>query len=283
MDGHWTAHRIDNDSSLAQIWTWYPEIENWLTAGIDYRLGVWAGGNDAGLLEVRGVSSSPTNSSNLEQNEKTESTESPMFSPGIALLIGMGLTGILILASQRYEMVETNLLRALSLIWLVVVVVLAPAILEALTESVTETTVDADDDDPLWSGFPDSYVSTQVVCIDVPNGRDFVYAQNTSLHHDIMGLEIQRTPHNDGRVEACIGGLKGTTMSKMQTIEAVELLRLDVKIEDHALGSYLTKIGSFETASGDGGWEYWVNENHALVSIDQHPLPTSSVIHWRFI
>lgn len=282
-DGHWTAHRIDNDSSLAQIWTWYPEIENWLTAGIDYRLGVWAGGNDAGLLEVRGVSSSPTNSSNLEQNEKTESTESPIFSPGIALLIGLGLTGILILASQRYEMVETNLLRALSLIWLVVVVVLAPAILEALTESVTETTVDADDDDPLWSGFPDSYVGTQVVCIDVPNGRDFVYAQNTSLHHDIMGIEIQRTPHTDGRVEACIGGLEGHDNVENATIEAVELLRLDVKIEDHALGSYLTKIGSFETASGDGGWEYWVNENHALVSIDQHPLPTSSVIHWRFI
>ncbi|MFL2978838.1 MAG: hypothetical protein ACJZ59_07290 [Candidatus Thalassarchaeaceae archaeon] len=40
-------------------------------------------------------------------------------------------------------MVETHLLRALSLIWLsVVVVALAPAILEALTESVTETTVE---------------------------------------------------------------------------------------------------------------------------------------------
>ncbi|MFL2978839.1 MAG: hypothetical protein ACJZ59_07295 [Candidatus Thalassarchaeaceae archaeon] len=35
----------------------------------------------------------------------------------------------------------------------------------------------------------------------------------------------------------------------------------------------LTGIGSFETASGDGGWEYWVNDNHALVSIEQHPLP----------
>lgn len=282
-NGHWTAHRIENDTTLVPIWTWYPEIENWLTAGIDYHLGVWAGGNDAGLLEVRGVPSSPTNSSNLEQNQEIESTESPLFSPGIMLLIGLGLTGILILASQRNEMVETNLLRALSLIWLIVVVILAPAILEALTESVTDTTVDADEEDPLWDKFPDSYIGTQVVCIDVPNGRDFVDAQNTSLHYDLTGFEFQRTPHVDGRVEACIGGLESHTNVESATIEAAGLLGLEIQIEDHALGSYLTGIGSFETASGDGGWEYWVNDNHALVSIEQHPLPTSSVIHWRFL
>ena len=282
-NGHWTAHRIENSTTLVPIWTWYPEIENWLTGGIDHRLGVWAGGNDAGLLEVKGVLSNSTNVSNSELDQETESTESSLFSPGIILLIGLGLTGILILASQRNEMVETNLLRALSLIWLIVVVILAPAILEALTQSVTDTTVDADEEDPLWDKFPGSYIGTQVVCIDVPNGRDFVDAQNTSVHHDLTGFEIQRTPHVDGRVEACIGGLEGHTNVESASIEAAGLLGLEIQIEDHALGSYLTAIGSFETASGDGGWEYWVNENHALVSIEQHPLPNSSVIHWRFL
>ena len=282
-NGHWTAHRIENGTTLVPIWTWYPEIDNWLTAGLDHHLGVWTGGNDAGLLEVKGVSSKSTNASNYELDQEPESTESSLFSPGIMLLIGLGLTGILILTSQRNEMVETNLLRALSLIWLIVVVILAPAILEALTESVTDTTIDADEQDPLWDDFPDSYIGTQVVCIDVPNGRDFVDAQNTSVHHDLTGFEIQRTPHVDGRVEACIGGLEGHTNVESASIEAARLLGLEIQIEDHALGSYLTGIGSFETASGDGGWEYWVNENHALVSIEQHPLPSSSVIHWRFL
>ena len=87
----------------------------------------------------------------------------------------------------------------------------------------------------------------------------------------------------DGRVEACIGGLEGHTNVESASIEAAGLLGLEIQIEDHALGSYLTGIGGFETASGDGGWEYWVNENHALVSIEQHPLSNSSVIHWRFL
>ena len=281
-DGHWTAHRIENGTTLVSIWTWHPEIENWLTAGIDHRLGVWAGGNDAGLLEVRGVSSNTSTPPSSDLGQETEPTESSLLNPGVILLIGLGSTAIIVLASQRNKVIETHLLRALSLIWLVVVVALAPAILETLTESVTDTD-EADADNPLWNEFPASYIGTQVVCIDVPNGRDSLYVQNTSLHHDVTGLEIHRTSHVDGRAQACVGGLDGHDNVESATIEATGLLGLGIQIEEHALGSYLTGIGSLETASGDGGWEYWVNDNHALVSIEQHTLPESSVIHWRFL
>ncbi|MFL2978837.1 MAG: hypothetical protein ACJZ59_07285 [Candidatus Thalassarchaeaceae archaeon] len=96
-NGHWTAHRIENGTTLVPIWTWHPEIENWLTAGIDSpsrRLGGWQ--RCRLVLEVRGVSigyaqQPPRSDLETTSGNRIHSNRPCSQSRGIILLIGLGL------------------------------------------------------------------------------------------------------------------------------------------------------------------------------------------------
>ena len=73
------------------------------------------------------------------------------------------------------------------------------------------------------------------------------------------------------------GGFVGHDTVLQLTMAAVDEAAIDIKTESTDLGLYVVEI---DGQSG-GGWEYFINDQRAVLSADRQSVDSTTVLQWR--
>lgn len=193
---------------------------------------------------------------------------------GILAVFFTALAGT-VFASTMFS--ANNRIKAISVIWLVALVIAAPAI---NTEWSRMSNLLLDDENS-HNGLPKEWENKQVLCIHFPDDSipsDFVDGRH---HFNSAGEEIflDKLWNESG---ACIGGYTDYENGFNFMLDATNATggNLEVNYSESSWGPYITSIGGYEP-TGNSYWSLHHNGAESMVGIGDLILENNSVVVWK--
>jgi hypothetical protein len=172
---------------------------------------------------------------------------------------------------------SNNKIKAISVIWLVALVIAAPAI-NAEWARMSNLLLE---DDHSHNGLPKEWENKQVLCVHFPEDSiplDFVDGRH---HFNTAGEEVfvDTLWNNSG---ACIGGYVDYESGFNFMLDATNATggNLEVNYLESSWGIYITSIGGHEP-TGNSYWSLYHNGVESMVGIGDLILENNSVVVWQ--
>jgi len=161
----------------------------------------------------------------------------------------ISLVFIIVLTSGAFLTSRSDLVwgwRLSTLCFLAACLMVTPAVSQVWSSSLTPETPESTSG--TWNeDWPDTWLGTQIVVFEFEEGTQ------------------------------AYGGFVGHDTVLQLTMAAVDEAAIDIKTESTDLGLYVVEI---DGQSG-GGWEYFINDQRAVLSADRQSVDSTTVLQWR--
>ena len=192
---------------------------------------------------------------------------------------------VLISAAVASFSKEENRLKALSLTWVIFLLITFPTMSTELARMTSEL---VDDESNPHHGLPDIWEDKQVVCFHFPEGHAPDGYQGARHHIDSDGTEFM-TDSDWNHTGACVGGFSGFENGLTLLDEAVSTSggEFSYNSTQYTFGLQINSIAGINpcdvAACSDISGAYWGlfhNSQLAMVGISELELDEDSVITW---
>ena len=199
-------------------------------------------------------------------------------------LIGLVAFFVLLTMIVANSVQDENRLRALSITWLILLVLSFSTI---TTEWARMTSELVDEEDDPHYGLPDIWEGEQVVCFHFPEGYAPTGLGDGRHHIDNDGTAFMT---DDAWIETgvCVGGFSGYNngWNVLKTAVNTSGNSLELNTTVFPFGLMVNSIGGIDPSlmTGDFGGAYWSlyhNGGLSMVGITDLELDSDSVIPWR--
>ena len=243
-NGGWVYAQVKN-SEPESLGNFQIQLSGWCTAMPANCGQYWIYGNDQGILQMYEskiiLGDSCQTTANSNINEAT--TEEVEVSK-VPAVISLLLFSFFLVFSFTWESKNLSSAFKFSIPLLLIALILSTPYIVTFWSGMSLVELDEEQWDEDW---PNSWKGTQVISFE------------------LEGSSI------------AIGDIGTYSTVSEATIAAAEELEIDLVIEETNLGNYLVSIGGYQ---GDG-WEFFVDGNRGLYSIDDVELGENSVLVWR--
>ena len=243
-NGGWVYAQVKN-SEPESLGNFQIQLSGWGTAMPANCGQYWIYGNDQGILQMYEsetiLGDSCQTTANSNINEATTEEVEVSKAPAVISLL---LLSFFLVFSFTWESKNLRSAFKFSIPLLLIALILSTPYLVAFWSGMSLVELDEEQWDEDW---PNSWKGTQVISFE------------------LEGSSI------------AIGDIGTYSTVSEATIAAAEELEIDLVIEETNLGNYLVSIGGYQ---GDG-WEFFVDGNRGLYSIDDVELGENSVLVWR--
>ena len=243
-NGGWVYAQVKN-SEPESLGNFQIQLSGWCTAMPANCGQYWIYGNDQGILQMYEskiiLGDSCQTTANSNINEAT--TEEVEVSK-VPAVISLLLFSFFLVFSFTWEFKNLSSAFKFSIPLLLIALILSTPYIVTFWSGMSLVELDEEQWDEDW---PNSWKGTQVISFE------------------LEGSSI------------AIGDIGTYSTVSEATIAAAEELEIDLVIEETNLGNYLVSIGGYQ---GDG-WEFFVDGNRGLYSIDDVELGENSVLVWR--
>ena len=199
-------------------------------------------------------------------------------------LIGLVAFFVLLTMIVANSVQDENRLRALSITWLILLVLSFSTI---TTEWARMTSELVDEEDDPHYGLPDIWEGEQVVCFHFPEGYAPTGFDDGRHHIDNDGTEFM-TDDDWNETGVCVGGFSGYNngWNLLNTAVNTSGNSLELNTTVFPFGLMVNSIGGIDPSlmTGDFGGAYWSlyhNGGLSMVGITDLELDSDSVITWR--
>ena len=243
-NGGWVYAQVKN-SEPESLGNFQIQLSGWGTAMPANCGQYWIYGNDQGILQMYEsetiLGDSCQSTANSNVNEATTEEVEVSKAPAVISLL---LLSFFLVFSFTWESKNLRSAFKFSIPLLLIALILSTPYLVAFWSGMSLVELDKEEWDEDW---PNSWKGTQVISFE------------------LEGSSI------------AIGDIGTYSTVSEATIAAAEELEIDLVIEETNLGNYLISIDGYQ---GDG-WEFFVDGNRGLYSIDDVELGENSVLVWR--
>ena len=243
-NGGWVYAQVKN-SEPESLGNFQIQLSGWGTAMPANCGQYWIYGNDQGILQMYEsetiLGDSCQTTANSNINEATTEEVEVSKAPAVISLL---LLSFFLVFSFTWESKNLRSAFKFSIPLLLIALILSTPYLVAFWSGMSLVELDKEEWDEDW---PNSWKGTQVISFELEGGS------------------------------IAIGDIGTYSTVSEATIAAAEELEIDLVIEETNLGNYLVSIGGYQ---GDG-WEFFVDGNRGLYSIDDVELGENSVLVWR--
>ena len=243
-NGGWVYAQVKN-SEPESLGNFQIQLSGWGTAMPANCGQYWIYGNDQGILQMYEsetiLGDSCQTTANSNINEATTEEVEVSKAPAVISLL---LLSFFLVFSFTWESKNLSSAFKFSIPLLLIALILSTPYIVTFWSGMSLVELDEEQWDEDW---PNSWKGTQVISFE------------------LEGSSI------------AIGDIGTYSTVSEATIAAAEELEIDLVIEETNLGNYLVSIGGYQ---GDG-WEFFVDGNRGLYSIDDVELGENSVLVWR--